>query len=53
MAFMDTVGTRAEERANKRMRLVLTGAHRRLHNQLHQGGTYHDHTPADDHPAHH
>ena len=45
LAFLDTVGTRAEDRAYKRMRLVLQGAHRNLHNRLHQSGQYHEHTP--------
>jgi hypothetical protein len=41
LAYLDTVGTRAQERAFKRMRLVLQGAHRELHNRLHQQGIYH------------
>ncbi|PIY51176.1 MAG: hypothetical protein COZ06_05575, partial [Armatimonadetes bacterium CG_4_10_14_3_um_filter_66_18] len=53
LAYLDTVGTRAETKAYKRMRLVLTGAHRSLHNRMHQRGDYHKHTPVDDHPAHH
>ncbi|MBN1642379.1 MAG: CehA/McbA family metallohydrolase [Anaerolineae bacterium] len=53
LAYLDTVGTRAEDVAYKRMRLVLTAAHRSLHNRMHHQGTYHDHTPATDHPAHH
>jgi len=53
LAYLDTVGTRAEDRAYKRMRLVLTAAHRDLHNRMHQAGRYHDHTPADDHAEHH
>ncbi len=53
MAYLDTVGTRAEEAAFKRMRLVLTAAHRSLHNRMHQQGYYHDHSPAEDHPEHH
>jgi hypothetical protein len=52
IAYLDTVGTRAEDRAYKRMRLALTSAHRRLHNRLHQEGTYHEHTPANAHGAH-
>jgi hypothetical protein len=36
MAFVETVGTRADDVAYKRMKLVLTSAHRRLHNRLHQ-----------------
>lgn len=44
LAYLDTVGTRAEDTAYKRMRLVLTSAHRSLHNRMHQIGQYHDHT---------
>jgi len=43
IAYLDTVGTRAEDRAYKRMRLVLESAHRTLHNRMHQEGHYHDH----------
>jgi hypothetical protein len=53
LAYLDTVGTRADDLAYKRTRLVLTSAHRSLHNRMHQHGTYHGHTPATDHPAHH
>jgi hypothetical protein len=53
MAYLDTVGTRAADRVYKRMRLVLESAHRRLHNRLHQLGTFHDHTPLTDHSEHH
>ncbi len=49
VAYLDTVGTRAEEIAYKRMRLVLESAHRSLHNRMHQLGYYHDHTPLTDH----
>jgi hypothetical protein len=52
MAYLDTVGTRAEEAAYKRMRLVLTSAHRTLHNQMHQMGCYHNHTPLTNHEEH-
>jgi hypothetical protein len=52
LAHLDTVGTRAEDVAYKRMRLVLTSAHRTLHNRMHQQGYYHDHTPAANHPEH-
>jgi hypothetical protein len=44
LAYLDTIGTRADDRAYKRMRLVLTSAHRTLHNRMHQAGAYHDHT---------
>ncbi len=53
MAFLDSYGTRADEAAYKRMRMVLTGAHRQLHNRMHKAGVFHDHTPIEDHPEHH
>jgi hypothetical protein len=53
MAYLDTVGTRAEDRAYKRMRLALEAAHRTLHNRLHQQGHYHEHSQPNDHGAHH
>jgi hypothetical protein len=53
MAYLDSVGTRAETAAYKRMRLVLESAHRSVHNRLHQNGHYHEHTPVEDHPEHH
>jgi hypothetical protein len=52
LAYLDTVGTRADDDAYKRMRLVLVSAHRSLHNRMHQLGYYHDHTPVTDHPEH-
>jgi hypothetical protein len=53
LAYLDTVGTRAETSAYRRMRLVLTSAHRDLHNKLHQMGNYHQHTAVEDHAEHH
>ena len=53
LAYLDTVGTRAETKRYKQMRLILTSAHRELHNRIHQARYYHDHTPVDDHPEHH
>jgi hypothetical protein len=54
LAYLDTIGTRAEDAAYKRMRLVLTSAHRTLHNRMHQQGYYHQHpSPTADHPEHH
>lgn len=41
--YIETIGTRADDRVYKRMRLVLEGAHRRLHNRMHQLG--YDHEP--------
>jgi hypothetical protein len=53
LAYLDTVGTRKDDRTYKRMRLVLESAHRSLHNRMHQQGHFHDHTPVTDHSAHH
>jgi hypothetical protein len=53
LAYMDTLGTRAEDETYKRMRLVLESAHRTLHNRMHQLGYFHDHTPVTDHQEHH
>ena len=44
LAYIDTIGTRAENEAYKRMRMKLTSAYRKLHNQLHQKGHYHEHS---------
>jgi hypothetical protein len=53
LAYLDTVGTRAEDVAYKRMRLVLESAHRRLHNRMHEAGQFHAHTATEDHREHH
>ncbi len=53
IAYLDTVGTRAEDTAYKRMRMVLTSAHRKLHNRMHRMGQYHEHTQTNDHNEHH
>ena len=53
LAYLDTIGTRAEDRVYKRTRLVLESAHRNLHNRMHRLGRFHDHTPVTDHPEHH
>jgi len=53
LAYLDTIGTRAEDAAYQRMRLTLTAAFRSLHNRMHRAGIMHDHTPATDHPEHH
>ncbi|MFH1086607.1 MAG: CehA/McbA family metallohydrolase [Chloroflexota bacterium] len=53
LAYLDTVGVRAEDRVYRRMRLVIEAAHRRLHNRMHQQGHYHSHSPTEDHRAHH
>lgn len=53
VAYLDTIGTRAEEKVYKRMKMVLTSAHRSIHNRLHEAGMFHSHTPVNDHPDHH
>jgi hypothetical protein len=53
LAYLDTVGTRADDLTYKRMRLVLEAAHRALHNRMHQAGHFHAHTPPADHAGHH
>jgi hypothetical protein len=53
MAYMKTIGTRADEKAYKRMRMVLESAHRTLHNRMHAMGYDHIHTPTNDHSEHH
>ncbi len=53
LAYLDTVGTRANDQAYKRMRMVLEAAHRTFHNRMHQMGYFHDHNPVTDHPEHH
>jgi hypothetical protein len=44
LVYLDTIGTRAEQQAYERMRLVLQSAYRSLHNRMHQGGLFHEHT---------
>ena len=52
LAYIDTVGTRADDTAYKRMRLVLTSAHRRLHNRMHLTGYDHTYSPTTNHSDH-
>ena len=44
LAYLDTIGTRADDATYKRVRLTLTAAHRNLHNELHRHGHDHPHT---------
>jgi len=53
MAYLDSIGTRAEDKTFKRMKMVLTSAHRTIHNRMHEKGYYHQHTSANDHSEHH
>jgi hypothetical protein len=43
LAYLDTIGTRAEQQAYQRMRLVLQTAYRSLHNRMHHEGFFHEH----------
>jgi len=52
MAYIDTIGTRADEKTYKRLRLMLESAHRSVHNRMHQLGQFHRHSPLTDHPEH-
>jgi len=52
LAYLDTIGTKADEKTYKRMRLLLESTHRKLHNRMHQLGHYHSHTPLTNHPGH-
>jgi hypothetical protein len=52
LAYLDTIGTRADDKTYKRMKLVLTSAHRTIHNRMHEMGYYHQHTSVNDHPEH-
>lgn len=49
MAYVRTIGTRAEEIKFKKMMMTLTSAHRSLHNRMHQNRIYHNHTVVEDH----
>jgi hypothetical protein len=49
MAFLDTVGTRSDDRSYMRMRLALESAYRSLHNRMHQQGFFHEHAPVNEH----
>ncbi|MCL5273293.1 MAG: CehA/McbA family metallohydrolase [Chloroflexi bacterium] len=53
LAYLDTVGTRAEDVVYKRMRLAFQSSYRSLHNRMHEQALFHDHTPMSDHPEHH
>ena len=53
LAYIDTIGIKAEDKIYKRMRLVLESTHRALHNRMHQMGQYHRHSPLTDHPEDH
>ncbi|MER9064868.1 CehA/McbA family metallohydrolase [Mesorhizobium sp. M0698] len=45
IAYLDTLAPKTDEHRHSRMRASLELAHHRLHNQLHQLGASHEHTP--------
>ena len=49
LAYIDTVGTRGEDEAYKRIRMKLTSVYKRLHDQLHARGHYHEHNAVTEH----
>lgn len=53
LAYIDTIGTRAETKRATEMRLLLQGAYRRLHNRMHDMGFDHPHAHTTDHLEHH
>ncbi len=52
MAYLDTIGTRAETAVYKKLRLELISAHRKLHNKMHAAGHDHKHTVLHNHAEH-
>jgi hypothetical protein len=53
IAYVDTIAPRPEAKRYKQLRATLEAAHNRLHQQMHQNGVFHDHTPLHDHTLHH
>ena len=49
LAYLDTLAPRPEAKRLKQMRMKLTTAHRKLHNELHRQGHDHQHIHADQH----
>ncbi len=45
MAYLDNIGTRADQKRYKEMRLILEGAHKVIHDRLHKLGHDHHHAP--------
>ena len=49
LAYLETVGTRAETARYKQMRMTLMASHRKLHQRLHEADHDHGHTVPHDH----
>ena len=52
LAYIDTIGTRAETKRFKAMKMKLIPICRPLHNHMHRMGKYHHHTAVDKHQGH-
>ena len=52
LAYVDTLAPRPDAQRYKQLRATLEAAHNRLHQRMHQLGTYHEHTPLHRHNAH-
>jgi len=52
LAYLDTIGTKADDKSYKRMRLLLESTHRSVHNRMHQLGYFHRHSPLTNHSGH-
>jgi hypothetical protein len=52
IAYLDTIGIRANDKIFKRMKLVLKSAHRTIHNRMREQGYFHQHNPVNDHSEH-
>lgn len=52
MAYIDTVGTRANAKRYKEIRMIFQSAYRRLHNRMHEMGFDHPHSVKTHHHDH-
>ena len=50
--YLGQLGTKAEDDVFRRIMMMVTGAHRSLHNRLRTQGVYHDHGGGKSRPAH-
>jgi len=53
LAYLDSIGTKADIQTYQAMRLKLSAIHRKLHNRLHAAGVHHHHNVQTDHDEHH
>ena len=52
IAYLESVGPRADDATYKRFQLILRSVHSELHNRLHRAGIYHDHNVVTQHVEH-